>query len=113
MPRRDKARPTAKIWIEYKGTPILGSGGAAILKAVEEERSLSKAAEKLGMSYRYVWNYLARVRDALGEHVVETFKGGRMGGGGAKLTPLGEHLLKKYRRIEDYVGEVLDDEEYW
>ncbi|MEM3607541.1 MAG: TOBE domain-containing protein [Candidatus Bathyarchaeia archaeon] len=113
MPRRDKARPTAKIWIEYKGTPILGSGGAAILKAVKEERSLSKAAEKLGMSYRYVWNYLARVRDALGEHVVETFKGGRIGGGGAKLTPLGEHLLKEYHRIEDYVGEVLGDEEYW
>ncbi|MGC8849642.1 MAG: TOBE domain-containing protein [Candidatus Bathyarchaeia archaeon] len=95
------------------GTPILGRGGAAILKAIKEEKSISNAAEKLGMSYRYVWNYLARVKDALGEQIVETFKGGRTGGGGAKLTVLGEHLLKEYSKVENYVGEILSDEEYW
>ncbi|MEM2995597.1 MAG: TOBE domain-containing protein [Candidatus Bathyarchaeia archaeon] len=91
----------------------MGSGGAAILQAIKEEKSISKAAEKLGMSYRYVWNYLTRVKKALGEPVVETFKGGKTGGGGAKLTLLGEYLLKEYCRIENYVGEVLGDEEYW
>jgi len=113
MLTQDKTRPTAKIWLEYKGTPILGRGGAAILKAIREEESISKAAEKLGMSYRYVWNYLARVKKALGAPVVETFKGGKTGGGGAKLTLLGEYLLKEYGRIESYVGKVLGDEEYW
>jgi len=113
MLTRDKHKPTAKVWLEYKGTPILGKGGADILEAIKKERSISKAAKKVGMSYRYVWNYLAKMNKALDESIVETFKGGKAGGGGAKLTRLGETLLKEYKRVEDYVGEILGDQEYW
>jgi len=113
MLTRDKHKPTAKVWLEYKGKPILGKGGANILEAIKKEQSISKAAKKIGMSYRYVWNYLAQMNKALGEPIVETFKGGKAGGGGAKLTRLGEMLLKEYKRVEDYVGEILDDQEYW
>jgi len=113
MLTRDKHKPTAKVWLEYKGTPILGKGGADILEAVKKEQSISKAAKKVGMSYRYVWNYLAKMNKTLGEPIVETFKGGKTGGGGAKLTRLGETLLKEYKRVEDYLGEILGDQEYW
>jgi molybdate transport system regulatory protein len=113
MLTRSKHRPTAKIWLEYKGKPLLGKGGAEILEAVKKKQSISKAAKKAGMSYRYVWNYLDSVSKTIGEPIVETFKGGKKGGGGAKLTRLGASLLKEYKRIEDYVGEVLGDEEYW
>jgi len=112
MLTREKHKPTAKVWLEYEGEPLLGKGGADILEAVKKERSISKAAKKTGMSYRYVWNYLAQVNKALGEPIVETFKGGKAGGG-AKLTRLGETLLKEYKRVEDYVGEILGDTEYW
>jgi molybdate transport system regulatory protein len=108
-----KNKPTAKVWLEYKGKPLLGKGGADILEAVKKEQSISKAARKVSMSYRYVWNYLDSVSKTIGEPVVETFRGGKRGGGGAKLTHLGESLLKEYKRLEDYVGEVLGDEEYW
>lgn len=113
MPTRETAKPTAKIWLEYRGEPILGHGGARILETIKEERSISKAARKLGMSYRYVWNYLTKIKKTTGESVVETYKGGRSGGGGARLTQLGEYLLKEYHRVENYVGEILGDEEYW
>jgi len=112
MLTQDKHKPTAKVWLEYKGKPLLGRGGADILEAIKKERSISRAAKKVGMSYRYVWNYLASVNKALGEPIVETFKGGKAGGG-AKLTLLGETLLKEYKRVEDYVGEILGDTEYW
>ena len=112
MDSRKKHKPTAKVWLEFKGEPLLGKGGADILEAVETEKSISKGAKKIGMSYRYVWDYLAKLERALLEPVVETFKGGKKGGG-AKLTLLGENLLKEYRRVEGYVGEVLGDEEYW
>jgi len=112
MLTQDKHKPTAKVWLEYKGTPILGKGGADILDAIKREKSISKAAKKVGMSYRYVWNYLAKMNKTLGEPIVETFKGGKAGGG-AKLTRLGETLLKEYKRVEDYVDEILGDEEYW
>ncbi len=112
MPTQENTIPTAKVWLEYKGEPILGSGGAGILKAIKEEKSISKAARKIGMSYRYVWNYLAKMKNTVGEPIVETFKGGKTGGG-AKLTPLGEALIKEYDRVEEYVGEILGDAEYW
>jgi len=102
-----------KIWIEHKGKPVLGKGGAQILEQIEREESISKAAEKLGMSYRYVWSYLQKIEGALGEQVIETFRGGKSGGGGAKLTKLGKSLLEEYNRVEYYLGEVLSDAEYW
>ncbi|MFQ6086566.1 MAG: TOBE domain-containing protein [Candidatus Bathyarchaeia archaeon] len=113
MLTREKRKPIAKVWIEYEGAPLLGKGGAEILEAIRLEKSISKAAKKVGMSYRYVWSYLAKISDALQEPIVETYRGGKAGGGGAKLTQLGENLLKEYKRVESYVGEILDDKEYW
>ena len=108
-----KHKPLCKVWIEYNGKPVLGKGGAEILKAIAKEQSISKAAEKLGMSYRYVWNYLQKIRKAVEEPVVITYKGGKTGGGGAKLTALGQSLLEEYQRVEGYMSEVLADQEYW
>lgn len=101
MSKRAKFRISFKFWIEFEGRRVLGKGGAAILAQIKREESISKAAEKLGMSYRYVWNYLNEVKRTVGEPVVETFKGGRSGGGGARLTELGEYLLNEYDRIKD------------
>jgi len=113
MSTQRKHKLTAKVWIEYKGQPLLGRGGAEILEAISKEESISKAAKKIGMSYRYVWNYVAKMEEALKKPVVETYKGGRAGGGGARLTEISRSLLKEYKRVEDYVGEILGDEEYW
>jgi molybdate transport system regulatory protein len=119
MVKHAKFRPSFKFWIELKDKRVLGKGGAAILEQIKKEGSISKAAEKLGMSYRYVWNYLDEVKKVVGEPVVETFKGGKSGGGGARLTRLGEYLLSEYKRIsaalEDFVsskrvgGEISED----
>ena len=100
-------KPSGKIWIEHQGKPILGKGGAEILKEIEAQQSLTKAAKKLGMSYRYVWNYVQKIHKALGETVVETFKGGKTGGGGARLTDVGKALLDEYVRLEGCLGEFL------
>jgi len=108
-----KHKPSCKVWIEYKGTPVLGKGGAEILKAIAKEYSISKAAEKLSMSYRYVWNYLQKIQKAVEAPIVETYKGGKAGGGGAKLTPLGQSLIEEYQRVASYMSEVLADQEYW
>ena len=113
MRTHNKHKLLCKVWLEYKGEPLIGKGGAQILEAIKEVKAISKAAKKVGMSYRYVWNYLAKIEKTLQEPVVQTYKGGRKGGGGAHLTKLGENLLKEYRRVEGYVGEILGDEEYW
>ncbi len=102
-----------KLWLEHNGEPILGKGGAEILETIKEVESISNAAKKIGMSYRYVWNYLAKIEKILGMPVVKTFKGGSKGGGGAVLTELGTKLLRDYNRVESYVGEIVGDETYW
>ena len=108
-----KHKPSCKVWIEYKGAPVLGKGGAEILKAIAKEQSISKAADKLSMSYRYVWNYLQKIQKVVEAPIVETYKGGKAGGGGAKLTALGQSLIEEYQRVEGYMSEVLADQEYW
>jgi len=113
MPIPEKHKTLCKIWFEHKGRPILGKGGAEILQAIKEEKSISKAAKKVDMSYRYVWNYLAKTERILQKKIVDRYKGGKTGGGGARLTELGERLLKEYKLVENYVGDVLGDEEYW
>ncbi len=99
--------PSGKIWIEHEGKPILGKGGAEILKGIETEHSLSRTAKKLGMSYRYLWNYVQKIQNTLGQKVVETYKGGATGGGGAKLTDIGRDLLDEYTRLEACLSEFL------
>ncbi len=100
---------SCKAWIEYKGKPLIGKGGAEILESINTENSISKAAEKLGMSYRYVWNYIQEIQKAMEENIVETYKGGKSGGGGAKLTDLGKSLLGEYKQAEIYLDKVLSN----
>ncbi len=100
---------SCKAWLEYKGKPLIGRGGAEILEAIDKENSLSRAAETLGMSYRYLWNYVQEIQNAMEEQIVETYKGGKSGGGGAKLTDLGKSLLGEYKQAELYLDRVLSD----
>jgi len=110
MSKHPKFRPSFKLWIELEGKRVIGKGGAAILEQIKKEGSISKAAEKLGMSYRYVWNYLDEIKKAVGEPVVETFEGGKSGGGGARLTELGEYLLSEYKRISGDMKNFVSSE---
>ncbi len=104
-----KHKLSCKIWIEYKGNPVIGEGGAEILQQIEKEKSISKAAENLGMSYRYVWNYLQDIQNAVEAPIIETYKGGKSGGGGAILTDLGKSLLAEFRQVETYLNKVLSE----
>jgi molybdate transport system regulatory protein len=113
MLTQNKHKLLFKLWLEYKGEPLIGKGGAEILQTIKQVESISKAAKKTGMSYRYVWNYLAKLERRLGEPVVNTFKGGSKGGGGATLTELGAKLLSEYQRAEAYLSEVMGEETHW
>ena len=104
-----KHKLSCKIWIEYKGNPVIGEGGAEILQQIEKDKSISKAAENLGMSYRYVWNYLQDIQNAVEAPIIETYKGGKSGGGGANLTDLGKSLLAEFRQVENYLNKVLSE----
>ena len=106
-------RVSCKIWLEHNGKPLVGRGGAKILKTIEQLESISKTAKKTKMSYRYVWNYLSKLQKRLGEPVVKTFKGGSKGGGGAILTKLGKKLLNEYNIAEHQLNKIIDNKTFY
>ncbi|WP_455277328.1 TOBE domain-containing protein [[Eubacterium] cellulosolvens] len=105
--------PSFKVWLEKESLHVLGKGGASLLKAVSELGSITKAAKKIGVSYKYAWDRLADIEKVLGEPVLQTSRGGKTGGGWAKLTDVGKEILKDYERVEKYINRVLEDEESW
>jgi len=87
----------AKVWLEKDGVPVLGDGRAELLEIIDEEGSIRKAAEKLGMSYRHAWGIIQKINRAWGEEVVHSTRGGQSGGK-TMLTESGRTLLKEYRK---------------
>jgi molybdate transport system regulatory protein len=108
MPNNQK-RITYKVCIEIQNKLLMDKDGAEILRSIEQTQSISKTSQTLGMSYRYVWNYLRDIQALLGQPVVETFKGGKFGGGGARLTSRGKNLLIEYNHAERTLNAVLQD----
>ncbi|AGK61060.1 N-terminal domain of molybdenum-binding protein [Archaeoglobus sulfaticallidus PM70-1] len=97
-----------KVWIEKDGKHVLGRGGAEILSAIKSEGSIMSASKKLGMSYRYVWDYIEKMERNLGEKVVIRDRGGSRGGG-TVLTERGEELLELFNKIDSAISEVVDE----
>jgi len=111
MPNPEKLKLSFKIWLEYRGKPLLGKGGAEILEQIEKDESLSRAAKNLGMSYRYVWSYLQKIEKTIGKPIVETYRGGKYGGDGAKPTRFGKSLLTEYKLMEHQFDKFLAEKE--
>ena len=103
-----------RLYLNANGERVLGKGGALILEAIDEHGSIALAAEELGMSYKFVWDYLGRMKQRLGRPLIMSRRGGtlhtrRRGGGGTTLTPLGRRLLGDFRATETQVRRMLSE----
>ena len=78
----------------------MGPGKAQLLEHIGATGSISAAAREMSMSYRRAWQLVDAVNQSFGEALVATETGGRRGGG-ARLTPFGEEVLRRYRKMED------------
>lgn len=78
----------------------VGPGKIRLLEAVAESGSISSAGRDLGMSYRRAWMLIEQMNQTFRRKVVTTQLGGSHGGG-ARLTPFGTELVKRYRAIEE------------
>jgi molybdate transport system regulatory protein len=73
-----------------------GGGKWRLLKAIEEEGSLQRAAASLGRSYRKAWGDIKRAEEGLGRALVARTRGGSHGGGTTCLTEFGKQLLEAW-----------------
>lgn len=88
-----------KLRLLFEGDHSLGPGKAALLEAVEAHGSISAAARSMGMAYRHAWDLIDDLNRCFGAPVVDTATGGRAGGG-ARLTPLGREVVRRFRAME-------------
>lgn len=91
------ARLTIRIDLDEE--TAFGPGKAKLLETLDDVGSIRRAAAAMDMSYRRAWLLIQDIEAALGAAVVVAKAGGN-GGGGVKLTALGQSMLARYRRIE-------------
>jgi molybdate transport system regulatory protein len=91
--------PRLTLRVDLGPRQSIGPGKMRLLDAVAETGSISSAGRALGMSYRRAWMLIDDLNSSFRRKVVSTTLGGREGGG-AKLTPFGLELVKRYRAIE-------------
>lgn len=85
--------------LRFAGDHPLGPGKVQLLEAVQTCGSISAAARSMAMAYRHAWVLLDDLNQLFGAPVVATATGGRTGGG-ARLTPLGEEVVRRFRSLE-------------
>ncbi len=97
----------ARLRVLMGSSIAMGPGKADLLQAIAEEGSISRAARRMGMSYRRAWLLVDTMNRCFRAPLVEASRGGA-GGGGARLTPLGREALARYRDMEAGAQEYLE-----
>jgi molybdate transport system regulatory protein len=108
----NELKPKVKLWIQSGKEPIAGEGKVELLLAIEKEKSLNRAAHKLGMSYRHAWGIIRELEKKLGFKVVAAARGGARGGG-TSLTKRGQELTREFRQMSDALGEIVKEKTFW
>lgn len=85
----------------------IGPGKADLLEAIAEHRSISAAGRAMGISYRRTWLLVDAMNRCWQGPLVATTPGNQKAG--AQLTPLGEHILVQYRKLQDDVEQAGSD----
>lgn len=94
-----KAAARTRIRVLLGSAFAIGPGKADLLQAIEQTGSISAAARSMDMSYRRAWLLIDTMNQCFRQPVVATATGGK-GGGGARITPFGRNVLRRYRTIE-------------
>jgi molybdate transport system regulatory protein len=83
-----------------------------LLQAIARTGSIRQAAKEMGMSYKRAWS-LVQALNALGPEPMVVKEVGGKHGGGARLTPFGEHTLKVYAQVENHLKACVTELEQW
>lgn len=95
----------ALLALRGKGQGPIGRDRIAMLEAVAQHGSITKAAKALGFSYKAVWDGINAINNLLPRPALVAHAGGQ-GGGGAKLTEDGERLIAAFRRLEEKLTSI-------
>ena len=96
---KEKVHCLTRIRILSGDQIALGPGKVSLLEEIDRSGSISKAAQKLGLSYRRAWTLVDTMNKNFKSYLVTSTAGGGKGGG-TYLTPLGSKMVRTYRAME-------------
>lgn len=80
----------------------------AMLEAIHVNNSIMRASHQTGISYRRIRGAIQDMEKAIGQPLVQTFRGGREGGG-AELTPLALDLNQLFSQLSIGFQKDIDE----
>lgn len=98
-PRQPRIELRGSLWIAVDGRNLGGHGRVALLRAVAEHGSITRAAQAFGMSYKGAWDAINTMNELSGQPLVERVTGGR-GGGSTQLTEHGRRVVERYEQVD-------------
>ncbi|HDR9237468.1 TPA: TOBE domain-containing protein [Burkholderia vietnamiensis] len=101
-PPSSSAEPLAlggELWLRAGPQTLGGANRIALLAAIGETGSITRAAKAVGLSYKAAWDAIDTMNNLAGEPLVTRSTGGK-GGGGTTLTPRAASLIAAFRSIE-------------
>jgi molybdate transport system regulatory protein len=87
------------VWFQTGEQTLGGASRMALLAAIRDTGSITRAAKAVGMSYKGAWDAVDAMNNLAGEALVERTTGGK-GGGGTTLTPRALRLIDTYAAVE-------------
>ena len=95
-----------KVWIENDQDDLhFGKGKTEILERIEQDGSIAKAAEHMGLSYKKAWTHIKTLQKNVSDELVISQKGR---GSGTVLTPKAKELILIFRQLEAEIEAFAD-----
>lgn len=88
---------------QQDGEPLDTAVLLALLRSIEETGSIARAAQAVGLSYRYAWGLLRKAEALFGHSLMQTGRGR-----GTQLSALAEKLIWADRRVSARLSPMLE-----
>ncbi|QIX63394.1 LysR family transcriptional regulator [Hymenobacter sp. BT18] len=92
-------RLTGRLWIESADDRFMGIGRLELLRHIQEQGSISRAAQEMEMSYKRAWDLVSSLNAQSARPLVLTQAGGKRGGG-TVVTAEGEALIAAFEGLQ-------------
>lgn len=98
-----------KCWVEDDAVKLYGPGPNELIKQIQLEGSLSKAATRMNMSYKKAWEMVQRLNEHCEKPLIILKKGGSHGGG-AEVTDKALEVVKEFENFQNKLKVLADQE---
>lgn len=93
-------RLNGRLWVESDDERFMGLGRLELLTQIQEQGSISKAAQQMKMSYKRAWELVTSMNAQAALPLVLTQAGGKRGGG-AEVTAEGQQMIQEFRALQE------------